>query len=76
MSRITGVSGKTVMRLAEKRGWYLVRVRGDHFIYRHEELPGNLSIPDHRELSTGLLHSAIKLMGLSVNEFLEAIGRR
>ena len=64
------------MRLAEQRGWFLVRTRGDHFVYRHGELAGNLSIPDHRELSTGVLHSLIRLMGMTVNEFLEAIGRR
>lgn len=76
MSRLSGIPSKTVMRLAEDRGWRLDRVRGDHFVYRHASLKGILSIPAHRELSPGVLHSLIKEMGMSINEFLEVIGRR
>jgi predicted RNA binding protein YcfA (HicA-like mRNA interferase family) len=64
------------MSLAESRGWTLVRVRGDHFIYRHPSFPFNLSLPGHRELRPGVLRALINNMGMTVDEFLDAIGRR
>jgi len=75
LSRIGGVSGKIMMALAESRGWTLSRTRGDHFIYRHSSFAGNLSIPAHRELKPGVVRSLISAMGMTVDEFLAAIGR-
>ena len=65
-----------MMALAESRGWTLARTRGDHFIYRHPGFQGNFSIPAHRELKLGVVRSLIGAMGLTVDEFLEELGRR
>lgn len=33
----------------------------------------NLSIPDHRELDPGMLRALIRVMGMTVDEFLAAL---
>ena len=35
--------------------------------------PGMLSIPDHRELDTGLLRGLIRDSGLTVEEFIKLV---
>ncbi|MEO8539295.1 MAG: type II toxin-antitoxin system HicA family toxin [bacterium] len=62
MSRLNNVSGRQVMRVAEKRGWVWKRNTGDHYVYVHRNFAVNLSIPDHRELSEGTIRSAIRKM--------------
>ena len=61
------------MRVAERRGWVLQRSSGDHFVYRHPTLPGNLSITDKREVKPGTIRSNIATMGMTVDEFLAAL---
>lgn len=61
------------MRIAERRGWVLLRIRGDHYVYRHPEIPLNLSIPDKREVPEGTLRGNIRTMRLTVDEFLRAL---
>jgi len=36
-------------------------------------IPGMLSIPDHRELDTGLLRGLIRDSGLTVEEFIDLL---
>ncbi|MEO6043294.1 MAG: type II toxin-antitoxin system HicA family toxin [Tepidiformaceae bacterium] len=71
MGRLAGFRGRKVRRVAESLGWQLVRVRGDHFVYRKPGVPRNLSIPDQREVNEPLLSALVKEMGLSVDEFLK-----
>src|SRR5688500_5629185 len=47
------------MRVAERRGWILKRVSGDHYLYGHPEFRHNLPIADHRELRPGTLRDII-----------------
>lgn len=61
------------MKVAEARGWTLVRSRGNHFIYRHPDVAGNLAIPAHRELKPGVVRALIRAMGLTVDEFLALV---
>lgn len=70
MGRLAGFRGREVRRVAESTGWKLVRVRGDHFVYRKPGVARNLSIPDAREVNEPLLSALIKTMGLTVDEFL------
>ena len=71
MTRLNNVSGRQAMRIAERAGWELHRVTGDHYVYRRPGAARNIPIPDHRELSPGTLRSIIRGLGLSVDEFLE-----
>lgn len=57
---------REVIRLIEEDGWYLVRTRGSHRQYKHEEKPGLVTIagkPSH-DLPLGTLNSVFKQAGL------------
>ena len=70
MGRLGGVSGRDMMRVAERMGWEFSRVRGDHYVFRHPDSTLNLSIPNHRELREGSARACLATMGLTVDEFL------
>lgn len=70
MSRLSGISGKTAVKVFGKFGYVLDHQTGSHMILYHESRP-TLSIPDHRELAPGLLRGLIRKAGLTIDEFLE-----
>ena len=64
------VSGKTLCKIVERKGWILKKVTGSHHIY--EKLSDNkiISIPVHRnqDLKLGTLKSIIKIVELSEDD--------
>ena len=56
------VSGKTLCKIVERKGWELKRVTSSHHIYIKQSSDAILSIPDHgnRDLPTGTLRSIMK----------------
>ncbi|MBV9409712.1 MAG: type II toxin-antitoxin system HicA family toxin [Candidatus Eremiobacteraeota bacterium] len=56
------MTGKQLARLAESKGWYLVRQRGSHWIYKHKHKPYRISIPDHgpKDIRRGLCETILK----------------
>ena len=56
------VSGKEFARIAERRGWQLLRVNGSHHIYGKQGSIVRLSVPIHgnRPLKRGLLLHLLK----------------
>ncbi|MBM3666927.1 MAG: type II toxin-antitoxin system HicA family toxin [Actinobacteria bacterium] len=64
------VSGKQLVKVLERRGWYVKRVRGSHHILRHPEIPDAVPIPVHgnRPLKRGTLSNILKTAGLSREE--------
>ena len=73
VSRLGNISGRQVMRVAERRGYVLKRVRGDHFLYGRPEGGRNVPIPGVREVHPGLLRDIISQLGMTVDEFLDAL---
>jgi predicted RNA binding protein YcfA (HicA-like mRNA interferase family) len=57
------VSGRELARMAERRGWQLLRINGSHHVYGKSGSIVRLSIPIHgsRPLKTGLLRHLAKL---------------
>lgn len=55
-----------VVKLIEQQGWYEVRQRGSHRIFKHNEHSEIITIPDHgkSDLKLGLLNSILKKAGL------------
>jgi len=53
---------KEIIRLIEKRGWYLVSQRGSHRQYKHPVIPGRVTIPGNvnDELPKGTANSVLK----------------
>lgn len=74
MPRLPVVSGRIVVRAFEKLGWRVARQSASHIIMVHADSHASLSIPDHDEVAKGTLRSLIRHAGLTVTEFVEAIG--
>lgn len=64
------ISGKQLIRVLERKGWYVRRIRGSHHVLRHPEIPEALPVPVHRNqpIKRGTLHSILKTAGLSREE--------
>lgn len=63
------VRAEQAIRAFEKLGYQVVRVRGSHYVLKHEE-KGVLIIPFHRgTVKAGILLDAVDKAGLSVAEF-------
>ena len=73
MGRLGNISGRDAVRAFEKAGWRRLGQVGSHVVLTRENSPVNLSIPQHRELGTGLLSKQIKKAGMTVEEFLELL---
>lgn len=69
------VSGRQAAKAFERLGWQFLRQRGSHRVYGKQDVPANLSIPDHAEISKGTLRSLIRTAGISVEEFTVALGK-
>jgi len=70
VGRLGNVSGADAVRAFEKDGWVRIGQVGSHVVLVKRGEKVNLSIPQHRELGTGLLSKQIKKAGLTVDEFL------
>ena len=64
------VSGKELAKIVQKQGWVLARIKGSHHIFTQTGRRERLVIPIHgnQPLKTGLLHSLMKIVGLTEND--------
>jgi len=70
MGRLPVVSGSEAVRAFEKVGYVLSHQSGSHLILRRSLPPHRLlSVPNHKELSKGLLRALIRDAGLTVEQF-------
>lgn len=70
MPKLPVISGMQARRAFENVGYEFSHQSGSHMILRHKNPPHrHLSVPDHRELSKGLLRALIRDAGLSVEAF-------
>jgi predicted RNA binding protein YcfA (HicA-like mRNA interferase family) len=54
-----------VIRQLQVAGWILVRVKGDHYHFKHDENPAIVTVPHpKRDLSLGVLKSIERITGL------------
>lgn len=73
-SNLPVLSGREVVRVFEAVGWQVARQSGSHIIMVKEGEQATLSIPDHREVAKGTLRSLIRAAGMTVEEFVSAMG--
>jgi predicted RNA binding protein YcfA (HicA-like mRNA interferase family) len=73
MGRLGNISGREAAKAFEKAGWRAIGQVGSHLVMVKTSVRVNLSIPLHKELSTGTLRKLISLSGMSVEEFLELL---
>ena len=70
MSQLPPVSGKQLIKILERQGWYVKRVRGSHHILRHPTIPDALPVPVHgsRPIKRGTLGNILRTAGISREE--------
>jgi len=67
------ISGAEAVRAFQHAGWQVVGQVGSHVMLSKPGVRANLSVPQHRELSTGTLRALIRVAGLSVDQFLSLL---
>ena len=70
MSRLANISGKEAVKAFGKAGWTLMGQVGSHAVMTKSGERANLSIPQHKELSTGTLRVLIRAAGMTIDDFL------
>ena len=73
MPRLPVLSGQEVVRVFEALGWEVARQRSTHIVMVKERERASLSVPDHDEVSKGVLRKLIRLAELTVEDFVEAL---
>ncbi len=73
MPEVPLLSSREVVRVFEQFGWRKVRQRGSHIVLVKEGSYTTLSVPDYKEVARGTLRSLIRLSGLTVSEFIDAV---
>lgn len=61
-----------VIRVLQNKGWYLRRVVGSHYHFKHATILGLVTVPYHgtSDLKPATLHNIMKMAQLSDNDFL------
>jgi predicted RNA binding protein YcfA (HicA-like mRNA interferase family) len=73
MARLPVLSARECVAALEKAGFYVIRQQGSHITMRRDSPPGRVTVPNHKELRTGMLRAIIRQAGLTVDEFLELL---
>jgi predicted RNA binding protein YcfA (HicA-like mRNA interferase family) len=74
MAKLPSVSGKEMLRLLEKRGFFVHRSSGSHHVLKHPERPElRVVVPVHgnRDLPIGTLRSILRQADLTPEDLLE-----
>jgi predicted RNA binding protein YcfA (HicA-like mRNA interferase family) len=70
MGQLGNISGKEAVRAFEAAGWQIRGQVGSHMMLTRPGERANLSVPQHKELSTGTLRKPIRAAGLTVDDFI------
>jgi len=75
LGRLAGHKPRAVIAAFRRFGWQEDRVAGGHCILKKEGHPHLISIPYHakRGVKEGLLRAQLRVAGIDVDEFLEAL---
>ena len=73
MSKIPSLTPQKIIKVLEKRGFVLDRIKGSHHIYYHPEMKRRVVVPLHkRDLPKGTLLEILKQAGISKEELRES----
>lgn len=74
MNRLPVISGRTLVKVLQGRGFGFVRQKGSHMMMRRVQPPGiTVPVPDHKELRPGTLRGILRDIGMSVEELNDAL---
>ncbi len=72
--RLPVVSAQDLMRVLKKYGYSFDYQAGSHITMRNTSPPfDRITVPNHREISKGTLHSILGQAGLSANDLRSAL---
>ena len=74
--KLTGLSGKQILRALERAGFEVLRVSGSHHVLGRPGLPGSrVIVPVHgaHDLPPGTVRSIIAQARLTVDEFMSLV---
>ena len=75
MTSLPTLSGREIVKAFSGDGWQMVRQRGSHMILVKSGHMATLSVPDHREVSKGVLRSLLRSSGLAAEQFIALSGK-
>jgi predicted RNA binding protein YcfA (HicA-like mRNA interferase family) len=75
MPKLPIVSGAKAVKALQRLGFFVDRQRGSHVVMKNITPEGERGcvIPMHKELAMGTLRSALKMAGVSPEEFSDAL---
>ena len=75
MAKLPIVSGAEAVKALKRLGFVVDRQRGSHVVLKKVTLGGvsGCVIPMHREVALGTLRSALKMAGVTAEEFIDAL---
>ena len=75
MPKLPIVSGKDAVKAMQKLGFFVDRQRGSHVVMKKRTPEGERGcvIPMHKEVAQGTLRSALKLAGVTPEEFSDVL---
>ncbi len=74
MPKLPAVSGKTMLRFLEKRGFYVHRTSGSHYILKsldRPELRVVVAVHGAKSIPTGTLRAILRQADVTVDEFVK-----
>ena len=74
MPKLPVVSGTEAVKALQRLGFFVDRQRGSHVVLKKNTPQGERGcvLPMHREIAQGTLRSALKMAGVSAEEFGDA----
>ena len=74
MAAVPLLRPREVVRAFERLGWQVARQRGSHIVMTKPGAVATLSVPEHATVARGTLRGLIARAGLTVEDFLSAVG--
>jgi predicted RNA binding protein YcfA (HicA-like mRNA interferase family) len=71
----TDLSGREVRAALERVGFAFRRQAGSHMVLGRDSPHARVIVPDHRQIRAGALRHIVADAGLTVEQFLELLGR-
>ena len=74
MPKLLSLTSQKIIKVLEKKGFVLNRIKGSHHIYYHPEMKRRVVVPFHkRDLPKGTLLEILKQAGINKEELRELL---
>jgi predicted RNA binding protein YcfA (HicA-like mRNA interferase family) len=71
----TDLSGREVSAARERAGFVFRRQKGSHMVLRRDDPYSRVIVPDHKQIRQGTLRRILTEAGLTVDQFIQLVGR-